>query len=131
MPGDNAIAGDNFTILPDGRKNALDLAFTKFPELKDKFDGPDDEFLEDVYYVYGLLATEMVSQWNDETFRKRCCQFLDGLAESGDSLLEDLLVVCLLERLAVDVAISEQAKTWLGEKAGGFLRRVDREMFGR
>ena len=90
LPGDNAIAGDNFTILPDGRKNALDLAFTKFPELKDKFDGPDDEFLEDVYYVYGLLATEMVSQWNDETFRKRCCQFLDGLAESGDSLLEDL-----------------------------------------
>src|SRR5438105_323187 len=114
LSANDAIEGDNFTILPDGRKNALDLAFTTFPELKDKFDGPDDEFLDDVYYVYELLATEMVSYWSMETFRERSYRFLDGLAESGDSLLEDLLVVCILERLAVDAAISEQAKTCLG-----------------
>ena len=131
LPGDNAIAGDNFTILPDGRKNALALAFTTFPELKDKFDGPDDEFLEDVYYAYGLLSTEIVGRWIDESFRKRCCQFMDGLAESGDSLLEELLVVCLLEKVAEDSTISERAKTCLGEKAGSSLRRVEREMFGR
>jgi len=131
LPADNTVAGDNFTILPDGRKKALELAFNKFPELKDKFDGPEDEFLKDVYFVYGVLATEMVSHWNDDKFRKRTCEFLNALAESGDSLLEELLVVCLLERLAVDAAISEQAKACLGEKSGRFLTRVEREVFGR
>lgn len=128
---DSAIAGDNFRILPDGRKNALDLAFATFPEIKDEFDSPEDEFLGDVYYVYGLRTTEIVSHWNDETLRKRSCRFLDGLAESGDSLLEDLLVVCILEAFALNPDISKKAKTCLGEKAGGFLLRVEREMFGR
>jgi hypothetical protein len=131
LPGDNAIAGDNFTILPDGRKNALDLALNTFPELKDRFDGPDEEFAEDVYFVYDLLSSEMVRRWSDEPFRKRSCDFLDRLAESGDPLLEELLVVCLLEKVAEDSTISEQAKACVGEKAGGFLRRVEREMFGR
>ncbi len=131
LPTDNTIAGDNFTILPDGRKNALKFAFTTFPELTEKFDGPDDEFLDHVYYVYELLATEMVNQWNNQTFRQRSCRFLNSLAESGDSVQEDLLVVCLLETLAVDAAVSETAKACLSEKAIGFLQIIEREMFGR
>ena len=131
MSNHNSIKGYGFVILPDGRKNALELAFKTFPELKDEFDSLHDEFSEDVYYVYGLLATEMVSHWNDEMFRNRSYRFLDGLDESGDSFLENLLVVCLLERLAVDEAMSEQAKISLGERARELLSCVEREMFGR
>ena len=131
MSPDNEIEGSGFTILPDGHKHARDLAFTTFPELRDKFDGPQDEFLDDTYYVYDLLASEMLSQWTDETFRKRSGGFLDALANSGDSLLENLLVVCLLESLAANEGISSRVKIDLGEKAREVLSRVEREMFGR
>jgi hypothetical protein len=128
---ETTIVGYNFVILPDGRKSALDLAFQTFPELDDRFDGPDDDFREYVTYVYDLLSNEMVRRWNDEPFRRRSCGFMDSLAESGDSLREELLVICLLETLAVNAEVAGQARTCLGAKAAGFLSAVEREMFGR
>jgi hypothetical protein len=123
--------GDNFIILPDGRRKALDLAFEAFPELKEKFDNPDDEFLDDVFFIYGLLSTEMAQQWKDEAFRKRSCEFMDRLAESTDLLLEELLVVCLLEKLGEDAMLAAQAKKCLGAKASALLDGVERDTFGR
>ena len=81
--------------------------------------------------MYDLLGAEMVMQWNDETFRKRSCQFMNDLAASGDSLLEELLIICVLESLAADATVSEQARKCLGEKACGFLIEVERKIFGR
>jgi hypothetical protein len=128
---DPIIIGDNFVILPDGRKSALDLAFQTFPELDDKFDVPNDDFREYVSFVYDRLATEMVRRWNEDLFHKRSCEFMDRLAESGDSLLEELLVICLLEKLAEDPEVVKDARACLGLKAAGFLRVVENEMFGR
>jgi hypothetical protein len=101
-----------------------------FPELHDKFDDSNDDF-RDVTYVYDLLSTEMRQRWKDEQFRKRSCEFMDHLAESGDSLLEELLVICLLEKLAEDVEVAENARACLAARASGLLRVVEREMFGR
>jgi hypothetical protein len=125
------IVGENSVIVPDGRKSAVDLAFQTFPELEYKFDGPNDDFREYEYYVYDLLSNEMVRRWKDEPFHKRSCEFIDRLAESGDSVLEELLVICILETLAVDVEVATQSTACLGAKAAGFLRRVEREVFGR
>ena len=124
--------GDNFTILPDARKGAVDLAFETFPELSDSFDiSPGDDLREGVTIVYDSLSAEMVRRWNEEPFRKRSCDFMDRLAESRDSLLEELLVICLLEKLAEDTTLAKQAKECLGAKAAAFLTGVEREMFGR
>lgn len=123
--------GKGFVIVPNGRKNALTVAFEAFPELKDKFDGPDDEFLNDVYFVYGLLSTKMIQRWHEDLFRKRSCKFMERLAESGDPFLEELLVVCLLEKLAEDVVLAGRAKKCIGLQAAAFLSAVEREMFGR
>jgi hypothetical protein len=125
------IVGDTFIIVPDGRKSALDLAFQTFPELDAKFDDLDADLREEVFSVYDLLSNEMVRRWNDEPFRRRAGEFMNRLAESGDSLPEELLVICLLETLAVNAEVAGRAKTCLGAKAAGFLSVVEREMFGR
>jgi hypothetical protein len=117
--------------MPNGREIALSLALQTFPELEDRFEDPGDDFLSDVYYVYGLLATEIVNRWVDRQFRHRACMFIDRLANSGDSLLEELLVVGLLERLAEDAALATEAKACVSAKAAWYLSKVESEMFGR
>ncbi len=125
------ITGDSFIVVPDGRKDALDLAFRTFPELNAKFDGLDADLSEEVFSVYDLLSNETVRRWDDERFRRRSCDFMDSLAESSDSLLEELLVICLLETLVVNAEVAGQARASLGAKAAGFLIGVERKMFGR
>jgi hypothetical protein len=75
------ITGDSFIVVPDGRKDALDLAFRTFPELNAKFDGLDADLSEEVFSVYDLLSNETVRRWDDERFRRRSCDFMDSLAE--------------------------------------------------
>lgn len=118
-------------IVPESRKDALNLVFRSFPELVARFDGPDDEFMGDLYYVYGLLASEIVSRWEENSFQTRSCEFMNHLADSGDLLLEELLVVCLLEKIAEDATLAKRARSCMGERAAAFFTKVEAQMFGR
>ena len=116
----------------DGRRReALSLALRAFPELSERVDSPDDGLLVIPYFVYGLLAGEISERWRDESFWARACEFMDRLAESGDDVFEELLVVGLLENVAEDPVLADHARKSLGPKAVAFLRRVESDMFGR
>jgi hypothetical protein len=113
------------------RREALNRALEAFPELRERVDSPDDGLLAIPYFVYGLLAGEISERWRDESFWARACKFMDRLAESGDDVFEELLVVGLLESVAEDPTLAEYARKSLGAKAVAFLRRVESELFGR
>jgi hypothetical protein len=113
------------------RREALNCAIEAFPELRERVDSPDDGFLANPYFVYGLLAGEISERWRDQPFWARACEFMDRLAESGEDVLEELLVAGLLETVAEDPALAAHARKSLGSKAVAFLRRVESEMFGR
>jgi hypothetical protein len=68
---------------------------------------------------------------NDSAFLKSALGFIDELAVSGDLLLENVLIVSLLERLAVDRGLAHEIGRQLGERARRMLNDVERDMFGR
>jgi hypothetical protein len=113
------------------RTDAVSCAVEAFPELRERADSPDDRLLAIPYFVYGLLADEISERWRDKAFWVRACEFMDRLAESGDDVFEEMLVVGLLENIADDPALAEHARESLGAKAVAFLSRVESEMFGR
>ena len=111
-------------------EEAILLLLTRFPGLRQKIDDPED-LVGSPHYVYGLLANEVLENRTDEDLLNATCGFIDELANSGNGLLEELLVVDVLEGLAEDPALTRNLKTRISTKAAAFLDRIEREYFGR
>jgi hypothetical protein len=78
----------------------------RFPEVLARVDPPQDAFTASPYLAYGLFAQEVVERKEDDEFLNHASAFMNELAESEDALLEEVLVVSVLERIAED-AIGE------------------------
>lgn len=110
--------------------DAVALLVERFPILKERVDDPGDLF-EMPHVTYGLLATEVLDNSGDDVLLTTVAEFIDELANSGDSLLEELLVIDILEGLAQDPGIARRISARINPKAVEFLERVEREYFGR
>jgi hypothetical protein len=110
---------------------AIAMLVDKFPNLLDRVDSPLDAFIASPYLAYGLFAQEVIDNRSDRTFMDRVCAFIDQLAESGDKLLEEVLVLSVLERVAEDGSLARELKGKLGVKAQKLIERVESEYFGR
>ena len=111
-------------------EEAISLLLTRFPGLRKKIDDPED-LVGSPHYVYGLLASEVLENRTDEDLLNATSAFIDELANSGNGLLEELLVVDVLEGLAEDPALARRLKTKISSKAAAFLDRVEKEYFRR
>lgn len=110
---------------------AVTLLVDRFPEVLARVDSPQDAFTASPYMAYGLFAQEIVEKNEDDAFLKKASGFINELAESRDSLLEEVLVVSVLERIAEDVYLADKMKAQLGDKARSLMTRVETEYFGR
>jgi len=110
--------------------DAVTLIAKRFPILRKRVDHPDDLF-EMPHVTYGLLAAEMLENSDDDGFLARVASFVDELANSGDELLEELLVVDVLEGIAQSPGLSNRRRTRITPKAASFLESVEKEFFGR
>lgn len=109
---------------------AVKLLVERFPALKQRVDDPKDLF-ETPHVTYGLLATEALENIHDRCLFKDLCRFIDDLANSGDDLLEEFLVIDVLEGIAQDSDLAARVGSCVSPKAREFLTRVEREYFGR
>jgi hypothetical protein len=112
-------------------ETAIALLVDRFPEILARVESPQDAFMAPPYLAYGLFAQEIVTRKEDDTFLNRASGFVDELAESGDSLLEEVLVVSVLERIAEDASLADKLKARLREKAKNMMRQVEADYFGR
>jgi hypothetical protein len=112
-------------------ETAVALLVDRFPEVLARVDSPQDAFTASPYMAYGLFAQEIIEKEEDNTFLKKASGFINELAESRDSLLEEVLVVSVLERIAEDVSLTDRVKVQLRDKARSLLKRVEAEYFGR
>lgn len=110
--------------------DAVALLIERFPTLRERVDHPDDLF-EMPHVTYGLLATEVLENSESEVLLSRVAQFIDELADSGDHLLEELLVIDVLEGIAQDTVLASKLRTRMNPKAVSFLERVETEYFRR
>src|SRR5258706_12525466 len=109
---------------------AVKLLVKRFPVLKERVDHPSGLF-EMPHVTVGLLATEVLENGGNETLLDTVSQFIDELANSGDDLLEELLIIDVLEGSAQNPDLAKTLRTKIGPKAVEFLDKVEREYFGR
>jgi hypothetical protein len=112
-------------------KEAIGLLTERFPVIKTRVEDPDDLSVAEPYYAYGLLATEILDGAHPTKFLESACGFVNELAESQDPLLEEVLVVSVLEKVAEDRSLSDRIKPYLRENARLLLDRVEKEFYGR
>jgi|SRR5271165_135968 len=110
--------------------DAVALLLKWFPALKERADDSSDLF-EMPHVAYGLLATDVLENSGDQVLVTKLGQFIDELANSGDDLLEELLVIDVLEGIAQDPDLATKMRLKISPKATDFLERVEREFFGR
>ena len=111
-------------------KEAVTMLVESFPFLRERVDS-DADLYETPHVTFGLLAAEALENPHDEQLLRDVCAFIDKLANSGDELLEELLVVDILEGLAQDPALAIRVGSCISPKAAEFLTKVEREFFGR
>jgi hypothetical protein len=112
-------------------ETAVALLVDRFPEVLARVDAPQDAFTASPYLAYGLFAQEVVEKKEENDFLNRATTFMNELAESGDALLEEVLVVSVLERIAEDESLVHKLKGKLRAKAGSLMKKVEEEYFGR
>jgi len=108
--------------------DAVSLLVSRFPAFKQTID--EDDLWTSPHIAYGLLATEVLDKGTDSLLGA-AARFIDELANSGDSLLEELLVIDVLEGIAQEPDVARRLRAKIGPKSAPFLERVEREFFGR
>jgi|HubBroStandDraft_6_1064221.scaffolds.fasta_scaffold07195_5 hypothetical protein len=116
-----------------GPSDALRLIRARFPELSKQFGDPDniDPETPEPYYSYGLLVKEVLKREDEAPLIQRVIDFINELALSRESLLEDLVGVELLEGLAQDRKMAATLYPRIVPAAQKTLKLIEQETYGR
>ena len=111
--------------------DAVSLLLEKFPMMLQLVESPDDLLIAAPFHAYESFASEIERKLHDKAFLDSAASFINELAESGDPLLENVVTVSVLERLASDPSIAAEIKRYIGTRARDWMKRIERELFGR
>jgi hypothetical protein len=111
-------------------EQAIHLLIDRFPILNRRVEDPDD-LVGAPHFAFSLLAAETLERRTDEAFLDRVGEFIDDLANSGDSLLEEVLVIDVLEGIAQDPDLARRMGQRINSKSRSWLDRVEKEFFKR
>jgi hypothetical protein len=111
-----------------GPAGAVRLLQGRFPELSGLL-GPDDPAFAN--QAYAEFAREVLRRQSDEPFVTSACRFIDDLALSGQSILQELFVIEVLEILAQDPGFCRKLYPLIHSESQDALRSVERNMYGR
>lgn len=111
-------------------REAVELLMEKFPILRQRTSSESDLF-EMPHVTFGLLATELLENRDSVWLLPYAGEFCNELAESGDEILEEHLVIDVFEGVAQDIEVSKKLKRYLRPKAVEMFERVEREFYKR
>jgi hypothetical protein len=122
----------NFIVVRQmGPEKAVELLRSRFPDLAAEFSSPDNLEPHDPYHSYERFAEQVLLHRNETALIERAFKFVDELAESGHSLLQELLAVTVLESFAQDQKFADLLHDSVKEKARKALREVEERHYGR
>jgi len=110
---------------------AVALLVERFPMVLDLGESQQELVKTGAFYAYDRFASEAQNRVNDPNFLRLIGFFIDELAESKEPLLQELLIVSLLEKLAEEPKVAAKFEPHIGEKAKGLLKEVERKFYGR
>jgi hypothetical protein len=98
---------------------AVSLLIERFPMVLDLGESREELIDTGPFYAFERFASEALKRKSDKNFLQLVGFFVDELAESKDPLLQELLVVSVLEKLAEDPNAAVKLIPHMGEKARG------------
>jgi hypothetical protein len=110
---------------------AVSLLVDRFPFMLDLGESLEELKETGPFYTYVLFGEQVKRKQNDAAFLRLVSGFIDELAASNDWLLEEVLVVSLLEKLAEDPGLAAKLDVLISEKARGWLKDVERVIYKR
>jgi hypothetical protein len=111
---------------------AVSLLVTRFPALAEMVDGLDElQELAPPFYAYELFAGDVAKRVHDNSFMNDVGGFIDELVSMKDPLIENVLWVSVLEKIAENPSAATEIKRYLGNEARTMLESVEREFYGR
>lgn len=109
---------------------AVSLLTQRFPILSQTFSTEELKF-DEPFSAYERLGSLVHDRFQDEPFLRTVAAFIDELASSDDPLLENVLNVSLLEKIAEEPTVASALKAYIGPKAADLLQSIEKEVFGR
>ena len=117
-----------------GAAGALKFLRDRFPEMAHLFTDPDKsgaDLTGEPYHSYGQFAYEVLRRQNDIQLLSSVYEFIDDLALSGQSILQEVFAVEVLEVLATDATFARSLYPHIHPEAQDALREVEEGFFGR
>jgi hypothetical protein len=95
---------------------AVSLLVSRFPLVLDLGDSERELVDFGAFYTYGLFAAEIVRRGEEDLLR-RVAEFINHLATSKDSFLEELARDELLQTIAAVPEVDQRVSQYLGSEA--------------
>jgi hypothetical protein len=112
------IEGQGFVWLRSSTDiEAVALLVRRFPFMLELGESEQELAVMGAFYAYGLLAREIVARALDEDFLRDAAKFVNELATSNDSYLENLACIGILEAIVDTPEVDEKLMKYLGAKA--------------
>lgn len=108
---------------------AVRLLKKRFPSIGEILG--DDPSLTDPFYAYERFGEEVRRRVHDQDFRRRVGDFINELQQSGDPLLQEVLVISLLENIAQDSNATVKIKEYVNSAVVSLLQDVETRIYGR
>jgi hypothetical protein len=106
------------------------LLLERFPDIRDLV-CPDEDCFELPTIVYDSFARIVIQRSADPGFTQSVALFIDELAENKSSLVQEVLIICLLEGLAADEQVARTISRKISPHSRSLLHEVESKFYGR
>ena len=111
-------------------REVVDLLLSRFPSMRDLV-CPDEDSFEEPTIVYDSFASRVCERADDPGFIQSVVLFIDELSESKDSLIQNVLSVCLLEGIASNEPLARMISRSISPRSKTLLQEVESQIYGR
>jgi|SRR5215469_1032013 len=106
------------------------LLLDRFPNVRDLV-CPDEDCFELSTIVYDSFARIVIERSDDPGFIQSVVIFIDELAENKSSLVQEVLITCLLEGIAADEQVARMIERTMTPHSRSLLHEVETKIYGR
>jgi hypothetical protein len=102
----------------------------RFPNVRE-FLCPGEDCFDLSTVVYDSFARIVIQRSYDPAFIESVASFIDELAENKSSLVQEVLITCLLEGIVADERVARMIERTLTPHSRSLLHEVEVKIYGR
>jgi len=130
MSSDEHKAVDFILVRTMTEREVVCLLLDRFPDVRDRV-CPEEYYFELPTIVYDSFATIVIERADDPGFIQSVVSFINELAENKSSLVQEVLIICLLEGIAAEEKVARMIERTMTPLSRSLLQEVESKTYGR